>query len=148
MFSDRSFKYIFQPQKTEAPAKSEPKAKEEKKGQEAKPESKEGGQGNNKRGKKGGRVNQIKNGNSGDGAPNGQSGGGANKGGNGGGGIRPRKDTWSGRDVKISRALAGILKHGMMGFLPDEQGYLFLEDIAQHSHFREVLKVNTDDLKR
>merc|ERR1719437_142986 len=36
----------------------------------------------------------------------------------------------------------------MMGFLPDEQGYLFLEDIAQHSHFREVLKVNTDDLKR
>ena len=50
--------------------------------------------------------------------------------------------------MKISRALAGILKHGMMGFLPDEQGYLFLEDIAQHSHFREVLKVNTDDLKR
>ena len=139
---------MFQTQKTDAPPKSEPKPKEEKKGQEAKPESKEGGQGNNKRGKKGGRVNQIKNGNSGDGAPNGQSGG-ANKGGNGGGGgIRPRKDTWSGRDVKISRALAGILKHGMMGFLPDEQGYLFLEDIAQHSHFREVLKVNTDDLKR
>jgi len=137
-------------EKTEAPTKSEPKAKEEKKGQEAKPDSKEsGGQGGNKRGKKGGRVNQIKNGNSGEGAPNGQSGqsGGANKGGNGGG-IRPRKDTWSGRDVKISRALAGILKHGMMGFLPDEQGYLFLEDIAQHSHFREVLKVNTDDLKR
>ena len=137
---------IVQAQKAEkTEPKSEPKSKEEKKGQEAKPESKEGGQGN-KRGKKGGRVNQIKNGNSGD-APSGGQAGGANKGGNGGG-IRPRKDTWSGRDVKISRALAGILKHGMMGFLPDEQGYLFLEDIAQHSHFREVLKVNTDDLKR
>jgi len=151
------------PQKTENQPKTEnpPKAKEEKKGnqgQEAKSEgkegsnNKEGGQGN-KRGKKGGRVNQIKKENSGD-APSGGNGqsnqsGGANKGGNGGGGgIRPRKDTWSGRDVKISRALAGILKHGMMGFLPDEQGYLFLEDIAQHSHFREVLKVNTDDLKR
>jgi len=61
---------------------------------------------------------------------------------------RKRLDTWNARDLKIIRALSGILKHGMWGFEPDEQGYLFLEDILQHKQFKETLGVKLDDLKR
>ena len=59
-----------------------------------------------------------------------------------------RIDTWNARDLKIIRALSGILGHGMYGFVPDEQGFLFLEDILEHKHFKDQLNVKLDDLKR
>merc|ERR1711868_151233 len=81
------------------------------------------------------RVNQIK-----------KDGGGYADGSN----RQPRKrvDTWNARDLKIIRALSGILGHGMYGFVPDEQGFLFLEDILEHKHFKDQLNVKLDDLKR
>lgn len=62
--------------------------------------------------------------------------------------FRKRTESWSQKDHQLSRALAGILRHGMMGFQPDEEGFLFLEDILRHHHFKDTLKVSEDDLKR
>ena len=100
------------------------------------------------------RVNQIKKQEGGGGGANaaGDAPAAANGGENGGGGgqRQPRKrlDTWNARDLKIIRALSGILRHGMWGFEPDEQGFLFLEDILQHKNFKDQLGVKLDDLKR
>lgn len=64
------------------------------------------------------------------------------------GNIRKRTESWSQKDLQLSRALAGILRYGMMGFQPDEHGFLFLDDILQHHHFKGVLNVTYEDLKR
>ena len=64
------------------------------------------------------------------------------------GNFRKRTESWSQRDLQLSRALAGILRHGMMGFQPDDKGFLFLDDILQHHHFKDVLKVSYVDIKR
>ncbi|CAG5084512.1 Oidioi.mRNA.OKI2018_I69.PAR.g10659.t1.cds [Oikopleura dioica] len=62
--------------------------------------------------------------------------------------IRKRTESWSQKDHQLTRALAGILRHGMMGFQPDESGFLYLDDILKHHHFKDTLKVGEDDLKR
>ena len=72
--------------------------------------------------------------------------GGKGKGGNGGT-VRRRTESWSQKDLQLSRCLAGILRHGMMGFETDDAGFLYLDDILKHHHFKQ-LNVNYDDLKR
>ena len=64
------------------------------------------------------------------------------------GNMRKRTESWSQKDLQLSRALAGILRHGMWGFQPDDGGFLFLDDILQHHHFKSVLNVSYEDLKR
>ena len=64
------------------------------------------------------------------------------------GNFRKRVGTWTAHDLKVSRALGGILRHGMMGFIVDPEGYLYLEDILQHHHFKDVLKIKFEELKR
>ena len=59
--------------------------------------------------------------------------------------MRNRTVSWSQKDLQLSRAMAGILRHGMMGFEPDENGFLFLDDILLHDHFK---KFSQDDIKR
>ena len=50
-------------------------------------------------------------------------------------------------DVRISKALAAVLRHGKMGFTLDDEGFLAVDSILTHPYFI-AQKCHFEDLKR
>lgn len=50
-------------------------------------------------------------------------------------------------DVRISKALAAVLRHGKMGFTLDDEGFLAVDSILTHPYFM-AQKCHFEDLKR
>ena len=49
-------------------------------------------------------------------------------------------------DVQISKALSAVLRHNKMGFKVDSRGFLNIEEILNHSHFKYKLNATKDKI--
>jgi len=52
------------------------------------------------------------------------------------------------KEVQISKALSSALRHNRMGFKVDEEGFLKVEDILKHNHFRNKLNATKEIIHR
>lgn len=50
-------------------------------------------------------------------------------------------------DVRISKALAAVLRHGKMGFTMDNEGFVWVDQILTHNYFAKQ-QVTFEDIKR